>query len=324
MTNRRQVLSLSLLALAGVASAEAQTPPYPSRPITIVAPFPAGGGADVVARIISDRLRESLGQPVIIDNRVGAAGSIGTTMVARAPADGYTLLIASQSHTANPSLYAKLPWDPIKSFAPIVLVGVIPNVVAVSASSPYKTLADFVAYAKTKQGQVNYGSAGIGTSIHLTAEMLKQAAQINLTHIPYKSDSESYAALRAGDIAMAPLGLAFAKAHIDSGELRALAVTTPKRSRLLPNVPTAAESGFPAFDVRPWYAFLAPTGTPPAVVAKLNAAITEAMKTPAVQAKLLDLGLDLDPGTPEALTQFLQADASRWDKVIKQAGIRLE
>lgn len=325
MTNRRHLLSLSLLMLGGTTQALAQAPAYPSRPITIVAPYSAGSTADMVARIIADRLRETLAQPVIIDNRVGAAGSIGTTLVARAPADGYTLLIATQSHTANPSLYAKLPWDPIKSFTPIVLVGVIPNVVAVSAASPYKTLADFVTYAKTRpDGQVNYASAGVGTSIHLTAEMLKNAAQIKLTHIPYKGDSESYAALRAGDVAMAPLGLAFAKSHVDSGELRALAVTTPKRSRLLPNVPTAAESGFPAFDVRPWYAFLAPAGTPPAVVAKLNAAITESMKAPAVQAKLLDLGLDLDPGTPEALEQFLKTDAARWEKVIKEAGIRLE
>lgn len=312
-----------MLALSGAVPAHAQSQSYPTRPITIVAPFPAGGTADVVARVLSDRLRDTLGQPIIIDNRVGAAGSIGTSLVARAPADGYTLLIASQSHTANPSLYAKLPWDPLKSFSPIVLVGVIPNVVTVPASSPNKTLAEFVTYAKAHPG-VNYGSAGIGTSIHLTAEMLKQAAQINLTHIPYKSDSESYAGMRAGDVAMAPLGLAFAKPHIDSGELRALAVTTPKRSRMLPNVPTAAESGFPAFDVRPWYAFLAPAGTPPAIVAKLNAAITDAMKTPAVEAKLLDLGLELDPGTPEALEKFLRADVARWDKVIKQAGIRLE
>lgn len=319
--NRRTVLTLGLSLLAGAALAQN----YPAKPITVVAPYPAGGTADVVVRVMADRLREILGQPIVIENRVGAAGSIGTTYVARAPADGYTLLIASQSHTANPSLYANLPWDALKSFSPIMLVGVIPNVVTVHSSSPYKTLGEFVAYAKTQPpGKLNYGSSGIGTSIHLTAEMLKQAAKINLTQIPYKSDSEAFGALKMGDVAMAPLGLAFAKPWVDSGEIRALAVTTQKRSRLLPNVPTAAESGFPEFDVRPWYAFLAPAGTPEAIVSKLNAAIGTALKSPDVESKLLALGIDLDPGTPEDLAKFLRSDASRWEKLIKQAGIKIE
>ena len=321
--NRRNLLAatltLSLLALTGRVSAQS----YPSKPITIVVPFGPGGTADVVVRAMSDHLRNTLGQPIVIDNRIGAAGSIATTLVARAPADGYTLLIATQSHTANPSLYANLPWDPVKSFAPISLVGVIPNVIAVPTSAPYKTLKEFVAYSKQHPG-ANYASAGVGTSIHLTAELLKQTTGISMTHIPYKGDADSYRALRAGDVAMAPLGLGFAKPFVDNGELRVLAVTTPQRSPLMPDAPTPAESGFPDFEVRPWYAFLAPAGTPDAVVAKLNAAVAAALKAPDLQSKLLSLGLMLEPGSPEELSKFLQTDTARWAKTIKQAGIRLE
>jgi tripartite-type tricarboxylate transporter receptor subunit TctC len=321
--NRRPLLAFALSLFAAMGAVHAQS--YPSKPITIVAPYPAGGTADVVARVIADHMRETLGQPVIIDNRAGASGTIGTTFVARAPADGYTLLSASQSFTTSPSLYSNIPWDPLKSFAPIILVGVIPNVIAVYGSSPVKTLGELVSYVKAQPpGKLNYASSGVGTSIHLTAEMLKQKAGLSLTHVPYRSDSDAFSALRAGDVLMAPLGLAFAKQWVDSGELRALAVTTPKRSRLLPNVPTPAESGFPEFEVRPWYAFLAPAGTPDAVVARLNAAIGAALKSPGVQSKLLNLGLEPDPGSPDDLRKFLQADSTSWAKTIKQAGIRLD
>jgi len=320
--NRRGLLASTLSLLAVTGAAHGQT--YPSRTISVVVPYPAGGTADVVGRILVERLRESLGQTIVIDNRTGAAGSIGTTHVARAAPDGYTLLVASQSHTANPSLYANVPWDPVKSFAPVMLVGVIPNVLAVHKSSPFKTLGEFVAYAKTRPGQLNYSSGGVGTSLHLTGEMLKQAAGINLTHIPYKTDQEGFTALRSGDVAISPLGVAQIKPWVDSGELRPLAVSTPKRSRLLPNVPTAAEAGFPEIEVRPWYAFLAPAGTPDAVVAKLNAALREALKSPEVESKLLGLGLELEPGSPEDAATFLRTDAARWSKLIKRAGIRLE
>lgn len=297
---------------------------FPSRMITVVVPYPAGGTADVVARIIIERVRESLGQPIVVENRTGAAGVIGTTLVSRAPADGYTLLMASQSHTANPSLYRNISWDPVKSFAPIALVGVIPNVLAVHKSSPFNTLQEFVAYAKARPGKLNYSSGGVGTSLHLTGEMLKQAAGIDLVHVPYKSDAEGFSALRAGDVSISPFGIANVKPWIDAGEIRALAMSSRKRAQMLPNVPTAAESGFPSLEVNPWYAFLAPAGTPTAVTAKLNSAIVAAMRSPEVQAKLVGLGMELEPGTPENLEQFLRADTDRWSKLIKAADIRLE
>lgn len=311
-----------LLGSALTASALAQQ--FPTRPITVVVPYPAGASGDVVARIIIEKARESLGQPMVVDNRTGAAGVIGTTLVARAAADGYTLLMATQSHTANPSLYRNISWDPVASFAPIALVGVIPNVLAVSTTSPYKTLQDFVARAKAYPGQLNYSSSGVGTSLHLTIEMFKQAAGIDLVHVPYKSDVEGFSALKTADVVISPFGIANVKPWIEAGDIRPLALSSRKRSALLPHVPTAVEAGFPSLEVNPWYAFLAPHGTPPAVVSRLNTAIVGAMKSPEVQAKLVNLGMELEGGTPADLERFLRNDTARWSKLIKDVGIRLE
>lgn len=322
--SRRLCEWVLLLAAGSMMATTAIGQPFPSKMITVIVPYPGGSTTDVVTRIIMDRARESLGQTIIVENRTGAAGVIGTTQVFRAPADGYTLLMASQSHTANPSLYRNISWDPIKSFSPIALVGVIPNVLAVHKSSPHQTLQSFVAYAKAHPGQLNYSSGGMGTSLHLTGEMLKQAAGINLVHVPFKSEADGFNALRAGDVAISPFGIAVIKPWIDSGEMRALATVSRKRSKMLPAVPTAAESGFPGLEVNPWYAFLAPANTPPAVVTKLNAAIVSAMKSPDVQAKLEGLGMELEPGSPEDLEKFLRVDTERWSKLIKEAGIRLE
>jgi tripartite-type tricarboxylate transporter receptor subunit TctC len=315
------VCALGLLSATGAARAQN----FPSRPVTVVAPFGAGSTADVIIRVLADRMRESLGQPIVVENRVGAAGSIGTAYVARAAPDGHTLLMASQSHTANPSLYHEITWDPVKSFAPVTLVGVIPNVIVVNKALPVRSLDEFVRYARARPGRLNYaGGGGVGGSPHLTVEMLKSLAGISLVHIPYRNAPDALNALLAGDVSMTALGLAVAKPRIEAGELRALAVTTPKRSPLLPNVPTVAESGFPDYDVRPWYAVLAPAGTPANVVAKLNAAIAAALKAPEVEAKLRNLGLEPEPSTPEELASFLQADTARWAGLIRRAGIHVE
>jgi len=310
----------ALLFAAGFAHAQ----PFPSKPIKIVVPYSAGGVVDVIARSVGERMTQTTGQPNVIENRVGAAGSIGTEAVARSAPDGYTLIVASPSHTVNISLYSKLSWDPIKSFAPVALVGVIPNVILVHPSVPVKTLAEFVAYAKARPGQLNYASAGAGSSVHLAAELLEQMAQIKLVHIPYKGQPEAVTALITGEVSMMPLTMALAKVRIQAGQARPLAVTTPKRSSALPDMPTVAESGYPGYEVSTWIGYLAPAGTPPEIVAKLNSEINAALKSPEVEKKLVALGAELDPGTPQAFGKFLEADMVRWARVIKQAGIKAD
>lgn len=316
----RFVVAVVVLASAAVAQAQS----YPSKPIKVVVPYTAGGVVDVIARAVGDRMAQTTGQPNVIENRVGAAGSIGTEAVARSAADGYTLLLASPSHTVNISLYAKLAWHPINSFAPVAMVGVIPNVVLVHPSVPARTLAEFVAYAKARPGQLNYASAGAGSSVHLAAELLQQMAQIQLVHIPYKGQPEAVTALITGEVAMMPLTMALAKTRIQAGQARALAVTTPKRSPALPDLPTVAESGYPGYEVSTWFGYLVPAGAPNDIVAKLNAEIGAALRHPEVERRLVNLGAELDFGTPQEFRRFLEADMIRWARVIKQAGIKAD
>ena len=320
MTGLRFACASVLLAVAAAAHAQ----PFPSKPIRIIAPYPPGGVVDVIARSVGERMTQTTGQPNIVENRVGAAGSIGTEAVARAAPDGYTLVVASPSHTVNISLYSKLTWHPLTSFAPIAMVGVIPNVILVHPSVPAKTLAEFVAYAKARPDQLNYASAGAGSSVHLAAELLEQMAQIKLVHIAYKGQPEAVTALITGEVAMMPLTMALAKARIQAGQARPLAVTTPRRSSALPDLPTVAESGYPGYEVSTWFGYLAPAGTPPDVVARLNAEINSALKHPEVQQRLVALGAELDPGTPQDFAKFLAADMTRWARVIKQAGIKAD
>src|SRR3954469_14658948 len=317
MFRKSIALAVMLVAAGGQAAAQA----FPSKPIKVVVPYSAGGVVDVIARSVGEQMAKSTGQPNVIENRVGAAGSIGTEAVARSAPDGYTLVLASPSHTTNISLYSKLPWHPLTSFAPVAMVGVIPNVILVHPSVPVKTLAEFVAYAKANPGKINYASAGAGSSIHLAAELLEQMANIKLVHIPYKGQPEAVTALITGEVQVMPLTMALAKARIQAGQARPLAVTTPKRSTALPDMPTVAESGYPGYEVSTWFGYLAPAGTPAEVVNKLNAEINAALKNPDVQKKLVALGAELDPGTPQAFGKYLEADMNRWAKVIKQAGI---
>lgn len=312
----------AVLLAAFTCAAQAQG--FPSKPIRVVVPYPAGGVVDVIARSVGERMAQTIGQPSVVENKVGAAGSIGTEAVARSAPDGYTLVLASPSHTVNISLYSKLPWHPLKSFAPVAMVGVIPNVILVHPSVPAKTLAEFIAYAKARSGQINYASAGAGSSVHLAAELLEQMAQIKLVHIPYKGQPEAVTALITGEVSMMPLTMALAKVRVQAGQARPLAVTTPKRSPALPDLPTVAESGYPGYEVSTWFGYLAPAGTPPEIVNKLNAEINAALRHPDVQKKLVALGAELDPGTPQAFGKFLEADMNRWAGVIKQAGIKAD
>ncbi len=322
----RSITSAALLLLLAVVlmPAPAFAQPFPSKPIRIVVPYPAGGVVDVIGRSIGEQMSKNLGQPVIVENKVGAASNIGTEFVARSPADGYTLVLASPAHTANISLYPKLSWHPLKSFAPVVMVGVIPNVVVVHPSVPAKTLQEFVAYARSRPGQLNYASAGQGTSVHLSAELIKQVAGIFVLHIPYRGQPEALTGIISGDVQMMPLTMALAKTRVEAGQVRALAVTSARRSAAMPELPTIAESGYPGFDVSTWFAFLAPAGTPAEVVAKLNAELTSAMRHPDVSRRLQNAGAELSPGTPADLQKFLETDLNRWAEVIRKAGIKLE
>ena len=311
-------------ALLAAAASVVQAQGFPSKPIRVIVPYTAGGVVDVIARSVGERMAQTTGQPSVIENRVGAVGSIGTEVVARAAPDGYTLVLASSSHTTNISLYSKLPWHPVTSFAPVAMVGVIPNVILVHPSVPAKTLAEFVAYAKSRPGQINYASAGAGTSVHLAAELLQQVADIKLVHIPYKGQPEAVTALITGEVSMMPLTMALAKARVLAGQARPLAVTTPKRSSALPDLPTVAESGYSGCEVSTWFGYLAPAGTPAEIVNELNTEINAALKHPDVVKKLVALGAELDPGTPQAFGKFLEADMARWARVIKQAGIKAD
>ena len=320
MSRIRFAFACLLIFCAGSATAQ----PYPSKPIKVVVPYPAGGVADVIARALGERMTQTIGQPSVIENRAGAAGAIGTEAVARSAPDGYTLLLASASHTVNISLQSKLSWHPINSFAPVAMVGEIPNVILVHPAVPVKTLAEFVAYAKARPGKLNYASAGAGSAIHIAAEMFQQMAQIELVHIPYKGQPEAMAALIAGDVTMMPLTMALARARIQSGQARPLAVTTPKRSAALPDMPTVAESGYPGFEVSTWFGYLAPAGTPSEIVNRLNGEIGAALKHPEMEKKLVNLGAELAFGTPQDFRKFLEADIARWARVIKQAGIKAD
>ncbi len=320
--NRRTLFGHALCLLGLAAAAQAQ--PYPAKPITLPVPFAAGSTTDVIARLVTPQMQELLGQPVIVDNRPGAAGTIGTGVVARAPADGHTLLFTSAGHASSISLYPNITWHPVTSFSAVIMVGSIPNVIAVQAASPYKTLADFVGYVKVNPGKLNYAHTGIGTSQHLMTELLKQQAGLDLVQVPYKGSGETVTALMSGEVAMAPLGLLVAVPQAEAGTLRVLAVSSTQRASALPNVPTLKEAGYPDFDVRPWQAIFAPACTPRAVIDKLNGAFAKAFNAPEVKARLLKLGLQPDLGSPDEMAKFIQADVARWAKMIKQGGIRVE
>lgn len=324
MSSNRLALGFAALTIGLLLAPVATAQGFPSKPIRMVVPYPAGGVVDVVGRTIGEQMSKSIGQPVVVENRVGAASSIGTDLVARAPADGYTILLASPAHTANISLYPKLSWHPLRSFAPVVMVGVIPNVVVVHPTVPAKSLAEFIAYAKSRPGQMNYASAGAGTSVHLAGEMIKQAAGIFLVHIPYRGQPEAVTGIISGDVQMMPLTMALAKARVDAGQLRALALTAGKRSAVMPDLPTMSELGYKDVDVSTWFAFLAPAGTPADVVSRLNAELTAGMRQPDAMKRLQSAGAELNPGSPQDLQMFLEADVARWAAVVRKAGIKLE
>ena len=324
LSRRSFTLTATLAALGGSAFAQDK---WPSKPITYIVPFPAGGTTDVLGRLIGQKLGSALGTTIVVDNKGGAGGSLGSEIAARAAPDGYTLLGGTiSSHAINVSLYPKLGYDPIKSFAPITLIGTNPVVLVVNQASPYKTLADVVAAAKAKK-PLNAASAGSGTSQHLALELLKAKAGIDITHIPYKGSSPAIQDVIGGQVDMMFDTTVVAGPHIESGKLRAIAVTSAKRLSTMPSVPTVAESGVPGladYEVISWQAIFAPAGTPKPIVDKLHADIAKILNEPEMQERLLKLGMQGADMTTDQIAAFQKAEVAKWAAVIKSANIKLE
>jgi tripartite-type tricarboxylate transporter receptor subunit TctC len=316
------LLLLGVLGGLGGESAFAQT--YPVRPIRMIVAYPPGGGTDIVGRMMGQRLGENLGQTVVVDNRGGATGNIGTEIAAHATADGYTLLMGNVAPNAiNVSLFKKLPFDPVKDFAPVSLVAVTPNILVVQPSSPVKTVKDLIALAKSKPGTLNFPSAGVGSSSHLAGEMLKSMAGIDMVHVPYKGGGPALVALLSGQVQLMFATLPAAMPHVKSGKLRPVAVTTSHRSQALPELPTIAESGVAGYEAATWYGLLAPAGTPKAIVDRLHAEIVKILATDTRQ-RLAAQGFEPAGTTPAEFAGYIKSEIVKWVKVIKAAGIRPE
>ena len=296
---------------------------YPDRPIKVIVPFAPGGGTDLVARTLGVAMAEDLQQPIVIDNKPGGSTAVGTDALAKSAADGYTLVVATLAHAVNPSLKAKLPYSQDKDFAPVILVGISPNVVVVSANSPFKTFQDFLLTAKANPEKLSYASQGGGTSAHLAGELFNAMAGTKLIHIPYKGAGPALTDVIGGQVDLMFATAAAVGSLVESGKLRALAVTTPTRSTtpLLAKLPTVAESGVPGYSAGSWYGYFAPAGTPPEVINRLNAAIKRAAQTLAFKSRVESEGLMIKTGTPEEFAKFVKAEELRWRMVIKQANI---
>jgi tripartite-type tricarboxylate transporter receptor subunit TctC len=322
---RRQFLGACTLAgtlLSGVGNAQAQA--WPARPVKVVVAFTAGGTTDILARAVGQQLQERLKQPFVVENKPGAGGNTGTELVVRAPADGYTLIVNSVGPIAvNPSLYPKLAYNPLTDLVPVVQIAEVPNVLVVHPSLPAKTLDEFIAHAKSNPGKLNYGSTGIGTSSHLSGYILGKRAGIETVHVPYKG-ADALRDLLAGRVQFMFATIPSVKQHIDAGALRAVAVSSAKRSRSLPEVPTVAERGFPGFEAGSWFGFFAPKGTPPEVVATLNKAVNAIVEASSFQGQMIEEGADPAGGTPQDFAAFVQREFEKWRVVVRESGATAE
>ncbi|WP_425333234.1 tripartite tricarboxylate transporter substrate binding protein [Acidovorax temperans] len=329
MMTKRQTLALLACALASAtlpaAHAQAPAASWPSKPIRWVVPFPPGGAMDAIARTLGEKAGKTLGQPFVIENKPGAGGNIGADFVAKQPGDGYTLMITSIGMATNKPLYGKLSYDPIKDFAPVSLLAVVPNVLVTNATQPdVKTATDVIAAARKTPGKLTYASAGNGTSIHLAGEVFTSLAQVDMLHVPYKGSGPAVSDLLGGQVNYMFDSITSARPHIESGKLRALGLTTAKRSKSLPNVPTLAEAGLPGYEVSPWFAVFMPAATPKDIVAKVNSALLEAMKDPDVVKRFETIGAEPVGSTPEEMAQHLARESERWTKLIQERGIKLD
>ena len=317
-----QLSAVAALTLALIVAAHAQT--YPSKPLRLVIGLPAGGGADVIARTVSTKLGEIMGQPAIVENRPGSAGRIAAESVARSSADGYTLLFGGVSNAIAVSLYKTLPYDPVRDFAPVSMVATVPNVLVVSLAFPAKSVADFVAYAKANPRKISYASSGTGGSLHLSMEMLKSMTGIDVVHVPYKGGVQAIPDLLAGQIQAMFEILPTQLPYLKAGRTRALAVTTAKRSAFLPDVPTMIEAGVPGFEVTTWYALYAPAAVPKPIIAKLDADLVKTLDAREVRERLAQQGADPAPTSSEWLATFQKSEIAKWAKVVKDSGVTAE
>lgn len=305
--------------------APARAADYPNRPITLVVAFTPGGPSDVLARIVGKQMEQSLGQPVIIENRPGAGGNIAADSVAHAAGDGYTLLMGNNSILAtNESLYKKLTYNPQKDFAPITLIGSQANILVVNNSVPAKSLKELIALAQAPPGKLNFASSGYGAAAHLAGELFKTEAKVDLVHVPYKGAAPALQDLIGGHSQLMFATAASVVGHIKGGKVRALAVTTRKRTQILPELPTMDEAGLPGFEASTWHGLVAPAGTPPAVIAKLHDAAVKALMDPGVQASLTRLGVDIVGDTPDDFKAYIAAEVPKWAAIVKASGAKME
>jgi tripartite-type tricarboxylate transporter receptor subunit TctC len=317
----KKLLAVASLALvAGVVCAQ----PYPSKPVRAVIPWPPGGSNDVVGRIVMQKVAENLGQQFIVDNRAGAAGSIGADVVAKAPPDGYTLMVHSTSHVGNAHLYKKLPYDTLKDFTGVALLAAQPGALTIHPSLPAKNVKEFIALAKARPGTINYSSSGNGSAPHLSMALLVSMTGINVVHVPYKGGAPQVTALVSGETQASLATVSTVLVHVQSGRLRALGVSSSKRSGTMPDVPTIAESGVPGYEMSPWIGVFVPTGTPKELIARLNAEINKALKAPDVSNLLSSNALDALGGTPEEFDARIKADYDKYAKLIKLTGAKVD
>ena len=318
------VFRASALAFLLLGSTLAGAQAYPSKPVRFVVPFAPGGGTDLIGRIAAQYLQEALGQPVVVDNRGGAGSTIGTDIVAKAPADGYTLLLGNISLAFNAELYKKLPYNAIRDLSPVTMIAVQPNILVVHPSVPAKSVRELIEAARARPGKYSYASAGLGSGTHLAAELLKMLVSIDILHVPYKGTGPALNDLIGGQVQVMVSTFASALPHVKSGRLRALGVTTARRSPAAPDIPTLAESGVPGFDYSTWYALFAPAGTPRSVVDKLNETARSVLARDDVRQRLDSQGVDAATSTPAELGSYLRSETAKWGKVVRATGAKAE
>ncbi len=311
-------------AVGAASQAESQGQAYPTKSIRMIVPFGTGSTTDTLARIVGQKFTETWGQPVVIDNRGGAGGNIGTEMVARAAGDGYTLLLAAGSHAINPSLYGKLSYDAVRDFAPVTLIGSAPQLLIASTGLPANSVRELIALATAKPGQLRYASGGNGSPSHLAMELFKSMSRVDMVHVPYKGGDPVLVALLSGEMHLYFGNIRAMMPHVRAGKLKALGVTSPKRSPAVPEIPTITESGLPGYSMLAWWGLLAPAGTPKGIVSQLQVEVARMLKEPALHERLAAVGIDAVGSSPEEFGAYIRQEIKTWSKVVKEAGVRID